>query len=256
MRQTKVNKIIILIVLISSLLNLSCGKTRDAADNEMINESVKIAENSTLNREVKKLHNSLKDARNDFERATIYENISVYEAEKGDIHAALKSVNTAIKYQPNLAKAHYIKGLAYLKMSRFEEAENELLTAIQLDNMLAAAHFELGNLYYKKGKPAQAIAEYNLAVKFDDKHYQAYNNISVVYSMVGRNKEAIESLNKVIGLQPQFAKAYKNLGIIYDLRLRDKQKAAENYKTYLKLRPNAPERKVVKIWIASLEGKD
>ncbi|MBN2401788.1 MAG: tetratricopeptide repeat protein [Spirochaetes bacterium] len=251
------NKNSIPIVLICVLLMSYCGKSRDrdAIDNKIINESIKAAGEANINREIRKLEDSLKDAKDDFERASIHENISLYEVEKGNISGALKSVNAAIKYQPNLAQSHYIKGLAYLRMSRYEESENELLTAIRLDSRLPAAHFELGNLYYKIGKPAQAIAEYNLAVKFDDKHYQAYNNISVVYSMMGRNKDAIESLNKVIELQPDFAKAYKNLGIIYDLRMKDKHKAIENYRTYLRLRPNAPERKVVKIWIAGLEGK-
>jgi tetratricopeptide (TPR) repeat protein len=252
---TMMKKNFIPIALITVLLISFCGKNRDVADNEIIDESTKTAGKSAVNKEIKKLQDSLKDAKNDFERAGIHENISLCEVEKGDIRSALKSVNTAIKYQPNLAKSHYIKGMTYLRMSRYEEAENELLTAIRLDNKLAAAHFELGNLYYKTGKLAQAIAEYNLAVKFDNKYYQAYNNISVVYSMTGRNKDAIESLNKVVELQPDFAKAYKNLGIIYDLRMKDKQKAVENYKIYLKLRPNAPERKVVKIWIAGLEGK-
>lgn len=248
-------KIIIPIALVAVLLIIFCSKSRDAADNEILNENTKLAGNANINKEIRKLQDSLKSAKNDFDRASIHENISIYEAEKGDIRSALKSVETAIKYQPNLAKSHYIKGMAFLRMSRYVEAEGELLTAVRLDEKFAAAHFELGNLYYKKAKLAQAIAEYNLAVKFDEKHYQSYNNASVVYSMTGRNKEAIDSLNKVIALQPNFAKAYKNLGIIYDLRLKDKQKAIENYKTYLKLRPNAPERKVVKIWIASLEGK-
>ncbi len=255
MGRTRTINSFVFISLFFLLFTSSCAKNRDAADAEIIDENVKIAGNSVINKEVKKLQDSLKDAGNDYERAVIHENISARQAEKGDAREALKSANTAIKYQPNLAKAHYIKGMLFLRMSRYDEAENEILTAIQLDNKLAAAHFELGNLHYKKGRLVQAIAEYNLAVKFDDRHYQAYNNISVVYSMMGRNKEAVESLNKVIELQPGFAKAYKNLGIIYDLRIRDKLKAAENYRMYLKLRPNAPERKVVKIWIANLEGR-
>ena len=232
-----------------------CSKNRDAVDKAVIKDSDKAVAKSAVNKEIKKLQDSLNDAKSDFDRAVIHENISVQQAEKGDLRGALASVNTAIKYQPNLARAHYIRGMAYLRMSRYGEAETELLNAVRLDNALAAAHFELGNLHYKKGSLAQAIAEYNLAVTNDQKHYMAYNNLSVVYSMTGRNREAIDSLNKVTELKPDFAKAYKNLGIIYDLRLRDKDKAIENYRTYLRLRPNAPERKVVKLWIAGLEGK-
>ena len=248
-------KKILIAVAVALLLPLFfCTKNREKTETEIMNENAVLVEKAEVNLKIKNLESSLKSAENDFKRATIYQEISEEESKKGDISAALKNANAAVKYQPNLAKSHYMKGMAYLRLARYEESENELLTAIQLDNSLAPAHFELGNLYYKKGKSAKAVSEYLTTVKLDGKHFMAYNNLSVAYSTTGRNKEAVESLKKVTELKPGFAKAYKNLGIIYDLKLKDRRKAAENYRKYLRLRPNAPERKAVKLWIAELEG--
>jgi Flp pilus assembly protein TadD len=235
-------------------LSMSCSKTRDEADNAVLQEHFTLSEKAAINQEIKKLHESLKSAKDDYERARIYENIASLEIEKGDVGGALRTVNQAIKFQPNLARAHYLRGMAYLQSNRYDEAEFELLTAIQLDDKMAAAHFELGNLHYKKGALNKAVGEYQLAVKFDKNHYQAWNNLGVIYFMLKKSKEAETALKKVSELKPGYASVYKNLGVLYDVRLGNKTDAVANYKKYLKLRPNAPERKIVKIWIAGLGG--
>ncbi len=245
-----------MIILTLSLILLlpQCKKSQAEKDKEILNKSIELTGNASINMELKKLKEALKNAKTDFERAKIHEDISSLESEKGDIRGLLKSANEALKYQPNLARAHYLRGMAYIRMGRLDEAENELKTAIQLDERLAAAHFEMGNLYYKKGKMPPALKEYIQTVKYDDKHFQAYNNLGVIYFITGKSKEAEQALKKVAQLRPNYAKVYKNLGVLYDLKLKDPGQAIANYKKYLKLRPNAPERRVVKIWIANLGG--
>ncbi len=244
-------KFLILYLVIIAAASVSCKKK---TNDEILNEEFKLAQNAAVNTEIKNLKESLQNAKDDSERAKIHTNIAAIESEKGDSLSSIKSSQEAIKFKPNDYMSHYLLGKAYIESARINDAITELQTAIELNAKHAQSHFELGNAYYKKKQNAQAAAEYSLAISLDNNLFMAHNNLGVIYSFMGRAAEAEMELKTVIILKPDFATAYKNLGILYDTKLGRKQEAAANYKKYLEMMPNAPDRKYVKTWISVIGG--
>lgn len=238
-------------ILACALLMLQLNSCKKS---DILKDEAKKAGKSAINKELVKLAESLEDADTDFDRAVIHTKIAELQSAKGDVAGTMKSSWQAVKFQPNQNKGHYLLGKSYCEAGRYNEAFQELATALDLNPDYAPAHFEMGNVYYKKNQFAQAIAEYNMAVAKDPKHIMAYNNLGVLYNALGNAVEAENAFMKIVTIEPAFAVAYKNLAILYDIRLNDKVKALQYYKKYLSLRPDCPERVLLKSWIAGLGG--
>ena len=221
---------------------------------EIMMDEIRLAEGASLNLELNKLRGSLKDAGTDFERAVILAKIASINTEKGNAIEAIKSSQESVKYQPNQYLSHYLLGKSYLQAGRYAEAETALLASIQLKDSFALSHFELGNTYYKLKQYARAETELKTAVRLDNTLYMAHNNLGVVKSLLGKNDDAVRSMETAVGLKPDFATAYKNLGVIYDSKLGNKGQALKNYRKYIEISPNCPERHLILSWIRVLGG--
>jgi tetratricopeptide (TPR) repeat protein len=240
--------VIVCTALVAVAFSSGCKKK----DPDQLDETKQL-ENTSVNKEISNLRAQAAVAKDDFQRSEIYGRIGELESEKGDIGSSIKSANDSVKYYPASAKAHYLLGKSYIVSGRYAEAETELTTAVDIDQKYAPAYFELGNLYYKLRKFPDSIGKYNLAVKYDPQNYQAYNNLGAVYQMTNKFKEAEAAFFKVKELNPKFAGACKNLGILYETKMQRKKDALAMYQEYLRIKPNAPDRAAVKIWIANLE---
>lgn len=237
-----------LILFVLALAFMNCSRD-DAA---LLEKSSKLSEKAPINRELKKLRESVSAAKDDFERSEIYQKISEIESDKGDTANAIRSARESIKYYPNQARAYYLLGKSYLAAGRIDDAETELRKALELDGRLADARFELGNALYKRRKYPEALAEYEAAARLDLRNFQTYNNMGVIHYQLNRPSDAEKALLKVIELRPDFSAAYKNLGIIYELKLNNPSRAREYYTRYLEKSPGAPDRNAVRLWIANL----
>lgn len=78
-------------------------------------------------------------------------------------------------------------------------------------------------------------------------------NMGVLYAGSGMYKEAEKSFLDLIRTDPRAADAHYNLGVIYDEHLGDRKKAAQHYRTYLKLDPSGADAEKVKLWLLELE---
>jgi len=243
--------ILILFIISLCFISFSCSKKDNK---ELAEKEFKISENASLNQELKKLNETIKSAQTDVERADIYTKIAVINSEKGDINSLIKSATEAIKYQPNQYMSHYLLGKSYITANRLNDAISELETAINLKNDFAPAYFEMGNALYKKYNYPGAKDNYRKAIKLDKSMIDAYNNLGVISTITGDPGEAEKNLKQCLSINPDYAKAYKNLGILYDTRMKKSAEAISNYNKYLSLRPDCPERGLVKLWIAALGG--
>lgn len=243
--------ILILSIIVLSVILFSCSKKDNK---ELAEQEFKISGNASLNLEIKKLEETIQSAQTDVEKAGIYTKIAVINSEKGDINALIKSATEAIKYQPNQYMSHYLLGKSYIAAGRLNDAVTELETAIGLKNDFAPAYFEMGNALYKKYSYPGAKENYRKAVKLDKDMIDAYNNLGVISTITGDLSDAEKNLKRCLAINPDYAKAYKNLGILYDTKMKKSADAVSNYNKYLSLRPDCPERGLVKLWIAALGG--
>ena len=154
--------------------------------------------------------------------------------EKGMIPALLKSVESicnlqAIKIKSDDVVAHYIRGLAYGSLGRYEEATEACKQAIKIKPDDADAHCGLGNAYSDLGRYQEAIESYKQAIRIKPDYAEAHCNLGVAYGKLGRYQDAIESFKQVIIINSDYAEAHYNLGVAYFFA-DDKGSALEEYK--------------------------
>ena len=248
MEHIRISFVLSLLLLFAA--TLSCSKSNES----LAEKEFKITEKTALNKQMTELNKSLEEAKTDSEKAEIYTNIALINAEKGNVVAGIKSAENAIKFQPNQYMSRYLLGKSYVGIGRYNDAIAELDKSISLKDNFAPAYFELGNAYYKKFDFNSARANYQKAIQYDSKLIDAYNNLGAIQIALGALGEAEKNLMTCISIDPAYATAYKNLGILYDTKMGNAAKAIENYSAYLRLRPDCPERNLVRMWISALKG--
>ncbi|PKL16857.1 MAG: hypothetical protein CVV49_14120 [Spirochaetae bacterium HGW-Spirochaetae-5] len=241
----------IISIFIISLVFINCSKKDQG---KLAAEQFKLSENASVNSEINKLKDTLKTAGTDVEKAEINTKIAVILDEKGDINSLMKTAAEAVKYQPNQYMSRYLLGKSYIAVGRYNDAVDELNISIGLKGDFAPAYFELGNAQYKKFSYPAAKESYKKAIAYDKKMIDAYNNLGVLSTLTNDLKSAETYLKTCNSLNPDFAVAYKNLGILYDTKMKKGPEAIENYNKYLTLRPDCPERSLVKLWISAIGG--
>ncbi len=246
----KRNLIIVLIIIISQVF-VSCFKK---SPEDLATEQFKISENASVNMEIKNLKEALKSAGTDVEKAEINTKIAVVLDEKGDVSSMIKAATEAIKFQPNQYMSHYLLGKSYVAAGRYNDAIDELNMSINFKKDFAPAWFEMGNAQYKKLNYPLAKDAYKKAISFDKNMIDAHNNMGVLSTLSGDLNGAEKYLKTCVALNPEYAMAYKNLGILYDTKMKKGPAAVENYTKYLALRPDSPDRRLVKLWIAAIGG--
>ena len=243
-------KISLLLTVLVFITVLSCSKSNQ----EQSEKEFKLTEKTAMNKQIAELNQSLKTAKTDFEKAEIHTQIALINSEKGNVSASMKSAEEAVKFQPNQYMSHYLLGKSYVGAGRYNDGLAALNKSIELKDNYAPAYFELGNAYYKKFDFNSAKTNYQKAIQYDSKLIDAYNNLGAIQVALGALAEAEKNLMACIRLDPAYAAAYKNLGIMYDTKMGNVSKAVENYNSYLRLRPDCPERNLVKMWISALKG--
>jgi len=125
-----------------------------------------------------------------------YRNLSVEDADKTKVEAALKEYLTSILSRPDQWSSHY----------------------------------NLGNTYLGLGNPKQAIASYDTALKLEPRAVLAMVNESMAYAQLGETKKADESLQKALKVAPGNAAANLNMGL-----LKAEQRDMKGAEKYLKM---------------------
>jgi tetratricopeptide (TPR) repeat protein len=159
-----------------------------------------------------------------------------------------------IPYQPNLAKWHYDRGVAYASGGQFDRAAEEYHLSLRAnpgsaraydklgDDLFgqARAHNNLGNVMFAQGKLDEAIAEYKTAVRCDPNFAEGHYNLGNAYRRQGRDESAVECFEEALRLQPDYADAHNNLANVL-VALGQTEQAIEHYNAALRLRPNLAE---------------
>lgn len=152
---------------------------------------------------------------------------------------------------------------------KYREAESEYLDLLKSVPDDATVHYNLGILYDDKLKNAKKAAD----------HYREYLRIepegsdagkvqewltkiedraargSRAADMVAQNRfrEAEKEYLYLLELDPYDAEVHYNLGILYEDKLKKGKKAAEHYRQYLRIRPEAPDASEVRRWLTAIE---
>ena len=91
--------------------------------------------------------------------------MAIAQIEANDLNGAESNLHEAIRYDPQLTKAHYQLGRLLEKQAKFPEAVDSLNTSVALDPSYPDPHYLLGRIYKRLGKTELANAE---AKKFQE----------------------------------------------------------------------------------------
>lgn len=166
---------------------------------------------------------------------------------------ALSYVNSNSKLQQEKEDAEKkldaAKGLLKRKEAELIKTKDKLdeLNA-QASNQQASAESKVSR---EKEELANTISVLEAQLKKERALY--HYNLAVAYTQAKLYDDALEAYDKSLALNPDNPEAYYNLGLLYSDVKNQPKKAAEFYKKYLELKPDAPDRDDVQILIDKLK---
>lgn len=142
-------------------------------------------------------------------------------------------------------------GTTYFIKKNFEGAENAYKEGLKRNPNYAIALISLGRVRIVQKNFNGAIEVLTHAVEVIPDSAQANYFLGEAYLQVKLGSKAVPYLNQAIKLDPvNMAEAHLRLAALYHARAL-KEKAAAEYEAFLKLRPDYPERKKLKEYIAA-----
>lgn len=182
-----------------------------------------------------------------------------FHYEMGLIYRDAKQLNDAIEewkitvnLAPNAADAYEAMGQAYLEQGKFENSLASFRSALKADPARARVFTLMGDCYFQQAKWPEAIKNYQEALKMDPKLTNAYYKIGRAWSEEGQHDKAISWYVKATELDKGNPMPFYFMGFAHKERGRKKE-AIEAFQTYLKLRPDADDKKEINDEIYDLQ---
>lgn len=141
-----------------------------------------------------------------------HNNLAVFLAETGEVSAALRHAEEAVRLWPEWPPLHDNLGVVLVLAGRPEEAVGRHTEALRLDPQDARFYGHLAHALLKLGRPDDAVEQYEQALRINPDYVEARNDLAAVQIGLGRASEAARNLRRVLGLRPDWAEAWHNLG--------------------------------------------
>lgn len=160
----------------------------------------------------------------DSTNAILYSNRSAAHAQLSNWNNALEDAEGAIQSKPDWPKGYSRKGLALLKLHRYESAISAYEKALELEpenavykenlelaqnGLKASEQNVLGEEKVNRGKPGQAFQFFDEAIRLDPSCALYYANRSNANTLCGRYEEAISDADNVIRLRPTWLRGFQ-----------------------------------------------
>ena len=137
-------------------------------------------------------------------------NLGLAQSRRGDLAAALASLQRAVTASPEHARAHYHIGNLLRKQNHWEGAVESYQRAAVLNPGHAQAHNNLGNVLHEMGRLEEAKASLKQAIAAQSDYAEAHYNLGMVLEDEGELTEALEYYNLALLADPKYAMAQFN----------------------------------------------
>jgi tetratricopeptide (TPR) repeat protein len=118
---------------------------------------------------------------------------------KGRPEEAVREYCLADEVEPFNSKTHYYRGLAWLKLGQFLEAEQDFRKVLVIDPKHAGACQGLGDVLRKQGQPAEAVRYARRAAQLTgSENPDVLVTLAEAYADAGRFREASDTLAKAL----------------------------------------------------------
>ena len=123
-----------------------------------------------------------------------------YELKK--YHDSLRYVENAVKLCPIHYRAHLLAGINWIKLRKFDRAEQHLVESRRLNKNNLLIYLNLGAIYSIQKRHNEAIDMFNTVIGFAPKESRAYLGLARLYSMLDDVEASNSYFKKVIELSP------------------------------------------------------
>jgi Tfp pilus assembly protein PilF len=147
------------------------------------------------------------------------------------------------------SKREFERAVSLMKDGNNDKAIELLTKVIERQPGVTAPYINIAVAYMRMNKPEQAEQNLKTALGLFDAHPVASNEYGLLLRKAGRFKEAREVYEKEIARFPEYMPVHKNLGILCDLYLNDPVCALRQFEIYSEGMPSDPQ---VNTWIAEL----
>jgi Tfp pilus assembly protein PilF len=172
-------------------------------------------------------------------------------SEKKDYGKAIELLQKIVESDPGDFPAWAEFGRALFIQKNFDEAEKAYLHALSVHSNYTVALISLGRLRIVRKNFEGALDVLSQALKIDPTSAQANYFLGDLYLRIKLGSKAVPYLNEALRLDPVgMADAHLLLAALYNAKEMT-DKAAAEYEMYLKKRPDSPDKKLLKSYIAA-----
>jgi tetratricopeptide (TPR) repeat protein len=136
------------------------------------------------------------------------------EGQLGDLKAAERLLDKALKLDPGNADGWYNMGQVARERSQLERAVRLFRKALNLDPHYPDAAFGLGEALYVQGKAEEALPWLDQAARLAPGDAEIMHVKALALDHLGRTGEALEAYRQVLRLQPGHVNASLNLAVL------------------------------------------
>ena len=172
--------------------------------------------------------------------------------ERGAYDETVQRVNTERGAGNDDPAAAYLAGLAYEKMGRGQDARAEYARLTGSDNETWHAIGQSA-VALLDGAVDEAVNEGRHARDLSGENGWAFYQLGLAHLKKNEFNDASQALDRAAELRQEFAYAHYYAGIAHQREKRFNQ-MAEHFQAFLKLAPDAPEKKQVQLALSSLRG--
>jgi len=134
---------------------------------------------------------------------------------QGRSHDPVAQLQTIVKEQPNLTRAHFALAQAYLSRQQFPQAEAEYKKVLELQPGYTPAKFQLGLTYLNERRYPEARAAFNDMLAQEDTKAQGHYGLGLVLEDEGKYQSAIDEFQAALRAQPSMSDVNQELGNSY-----------------------------------------
>ena len=164
----------------------------------------------------------------------------------------MQRVDTERQAGNNDPTSTYLAGQALLKLNRDQDARTEFAKLSNGDDEAwkAVGQSSIGLL---DNNADEAVTEGRHARDVNGELGFTHYQLGMALIRHNNFDEAAQVLDRAADLMPEFAYAHYNAGVAHQ-RAKHFDRMAEHFKTFLRLAPDAPERKLVQAALTALRG--
>jgi tetratricopeptide (TPR) repeat protein len=122
---------------------------------------------------------------------------------RGDWLVAVQSATELIERGELLSQAYALRGLAFGRLQRYEEAQRDLAAALEHDPKSVQAMLLRGELQLLAGQLQQAISDFSRVIELAPRHVLAHARRARAHQMRGDLAAALADCDQAIALSPK-----------------------------------------------------